>query len=172
MAKKREYTNKWMFNGQELNEVPAGAHGFVYLITDKETGMMYLGKKSFWSKRKLKPTDKRRTTVESDWQHYWSSSDKIKAITKAHGTDRFERRVLAICQLERHMNYLEVKYQFAFNILEQPARWYNDNINGCWYPHLYSDVAEMTTIDERAISATRQCSDTPTEYQRQQPSAQ
>lgn len=172
MAKKREYTNKWMFNGQELNEVPTGAHGFVYLITDKETGMMYLGKKSFWSKRKLKPTDKRRTTVESDWKHYWSSSDKIKAIIKAQGTDRFERIVLAVCQLERHMNYLEVKYQFAFNILEQPDRWYNDNINGCWYPHLYADVASMTSIDKRAISSVREYFDPPTERQQQWSSTQ
>ena len=88
------YTNKWKFNGTELDEVPQNAHGMVYLIVDKETGMKYLGKKSFWSKRKLKPTDKRRTKIESDWKHYYSSSDKIKAIIKEHGAEGFERMFL------------------------------------------------------------------------------
>jgi len=147
------YTNKWKFNGTELDEVPQNAHGMVYLIVDKETGMKYLGKKSFWSKRKLKPTDKRRTKIESDWKHYYSSSDKIKAIIKEHGAERFERHVLAICNLERHMNYLEVKYQFAFNILEEPDTWYNDNINGCWYPHLYRDTSDNSTFDESLIQS-------------------
>ena len=148
---RKEYTNKWQFNGVPLEEVPNKAHGFVYLIIDKETGMKYLGKKSFWSKRKLKPSDKRRTTVESDWRHYWSSSARIKAIIKEHGHERFERHVLAVCNLERHMNYLEVKYQFAFDILEHPDKWYNDNINGCWYPHLYQDVAEQTVVDSALL---------------------
>jgi hypothetical protein len=138
--------NTWFFDGKPVTEVPEGAWGFVYLMVDTKTGMKYLGKKSFWSRRKLKPTDKRRKTVESDWKKYWSSSKKIKAILKEDGCARFERHIIAICNLERHMNYLEVKYQFQYNILEEPDLWYNDNINGCWYPHLYVDVGEHTTF--------------------------
>jgi len=52
----KEYTNYWMFQGEPLMEVPKDASGFVYLIIDKENGMKYIGKKSFWSKRKLKKT--------------------------------------------------------------------------------------------------------------------
>lgn len=154
MAKK-PYTNKWQFNGSIVEELPTNAYGMVYLIVDKETGMKYLGKKSFWSKRKLKPTDKRRTKIESDWKNYYSSSDKIKAIIKEHGNERFERHVLAICNLERHMNYLEVKYQFAFNILEEPDNWYNDNINGCWFPHLYRDTADHSVFNEVLFQSLR-----------------
>lgn len=152
----KEYTNYWMFQGKPLMEVPKDASGFVYLIIDKENGMKYIGKKSFWSKRKLKKTDKRRTTIESDWKHYYSSSDKIKALIKENGVERFERHILAIGKLERYVNYLEVKYQFKFNILEEPEMWYNDNINGCWYPHLYDDidnqVSEDRTILETALT--------------------
>ena len=155
---KKEYTNKWNFNGIDLESIPDHKpHGFIYLIIDKENGMRYLGKKSFWSCRKLKPTDKRRTTVESDWKFYWSSSPKIKALIKEFGNERFERHIIAICNLERHVNYLEVKYQFKYNILEEPDKWYNDNINGCWYPHLYVDIDEKTnfssTIDLDAMIA-------------------
>lgn len=135
-------TPKWTFDDKELDEVPKNAAGFVYLIIDNETGMKYIGKKSFWSRRKLKPSDKRRTTVESDWKSYWSSSKRIKELIKEHGVERFSRKILAICDSDKYTNYLEVKFQFMFNILEEPSMWYNDNINGAWYPHNYQTIKD------------------------------
>lgn len=149
MAKKIiEYKNKWMFNNKPVEEIPNNAVAFVYIIKDSETGKQYIGKKNFWSKRKLKQTDKRRTTIESNWKHYWSSSKTIQELIKQYGTDRFERKILVICDHEKYANYLEVKYQFQFNILEEPDNWYNDNINGNWYPHNYKDIKEKTTFSK------------------------
>lgn len=149
MKKKiKEYTNKWKFKKTDLEEIPDNAVAFVYIITDSETGKKYIGKKNFWSKRKLKPTDKRRTTIESDWKHYWSSSKVIQELIKQHGTDRFSREILVICNHEKYANYLEVKYQFMFNILEEPDNWYNDNINGNWYPHNYKDIKSQVNYGD------------------------
>ena len=67
------------------------------------------------------------------------------------GVERFERHILAIGKLERYVNYLEVKYQFKFNILEEPDMWYNDNINGCWYPHLYDDIGNQVSEDQTIL---------------------
>ena len=60
--------------------------------------------------------------------------------------DAFKREILAVCTTERDMNYLEVKYQFGFNILEQPEGWFNENINGNWYPKNYVGLAERTSF--------------------------
>lgn len=140
-----EYSNPWTFNGVEITE-PSNYHGFVYILTDTRNGKRYIGKKSFWSKITPKGA-KRKKTVESNWRGYYSSSKLIKEIIREHGKDVFKREIIALCELERHMNYLEVKYQFQFNILEQPEQWYNENINGCWYPHLYADVYDKSLIN-------------------------
>ena len=52
--------------------------GFVYLITERDTNKKYVGKKFFWSTRKLPPLkdQKRKRTVkkQSDWMNYYCSS--------------------------------------------------------------------------------------------------
>ena len=35
----------WLFESQEIQELPEDCAGFVYLITNKQTGRMYIGKK-------------------------------------------------------------------------------------------------------------------------------
>lgn len=144
-GKEKPYLNPWLFNGKPFDTVPEGAFGFVYLITEIETGKRYLGKKVFWFKRKQ--AGKRAKVVkESDWKHYWSSCVALKDLVKEKGVDAFKREILAVCTTERDMNYLEVKYQFGFNILEQPEGWFNENINGNWYPKNYVGLAERTSF--------------------------
>jgi hypothetical protein len=150
---KKQYENKWNFKGEALDAIPDKAVGFVYVITDLENGKRYIGKKSFWSKRKLKPTDKRRTTVESDWKHYYSSSEKIKELIKAHGVTRFRRDIIAVCTHDKYVNYLEIKYQMLFGVIENADMWYNDNINGLWYPYNYKTFDAETDIDINILDA-------------------
>lgn len=155
MRKNKSSGSDWIYNGQPFspdNIKELGYHGFVYIIKDLVNGKRYIGKKSFWSTRKLKSTDKRRTTVESNWKKYWSSSETIKELIKEHGHERFEREIIALCKLERDMNYLEVKYQFHFAILENGDQWYNENINGCWFPHLYKDISSRVEISTTIAS--------------------
>ena len=49
-----DYENPWIYDGKEFTSDHIGSHfGFVYRITNKETGRKYIGRKYFWSKRSL-----------------------------------------------------------------------------------------------------------------------
>ena len=65
----------WYMNGEVFDPTEDFLQdyvGFVYCITDKESGKKYVGKKFFWSVRKLPPlkgkTRKRTKRTQSDWQ--------------------------------------------------------------------------------------------------------
>lgn len=106
--------------------------GFVYVITDKSNDKMYVGKKTFWSKKTLPPlkgkTRKRRSVVESDWQKYYGSSDLVKELLVEHGEKNFHREILYFCKSKGEMGYLEAKEQFDRNVLLDD-RYYNGIIN-------------------------------------------
>lgn len=122
----------WYYNNKILEQPPEGYQGFVYLITDKSTGKMYVGKKGFWSKKTLPPlkgkTRKRRSIVESDWQKYYGSSDMVKLLLLEHGPENFYREILYLCRTKGEMGYLEAKEQFARNVLLDD-NYYNGIIN-------------------------------------------
>ncbi len=55
----------WIYNNKPLEEIPEKAYGYVYLITNNQTGKKYIGKKLFWfSKTKQVKGKKKRTKVE------------------------------------------------------------------------------------------------------------
>jgi len=106
--------------------------GFVYVITDKSNNKMYVGKKTFWSKRTLPPlkgkTRKRRSVVESDWKSYYGSSDLVKQLLLEAGEQNFHREILYFCKSKGEMGYLEAKEQFDRNVLLDDS-YYNGIIN-------------------------------------------
>jgi hypothetical protein len=122
----------WYYNDKVLESSPEGYQGFVYVITDKSTGKMYVGKKGFWSKKTLPPlkgkTRKRRSIVESDWQKYYGSSDMVKQLLLEHGAQNFHREILYLCRTKGEMGYLEAKEQFTRNVLLDD-NYYNGIIN-------------------------------------------
>ena len=149
----KETVEPWLFDGKPFTETPAGMSGFCYLIEDLETGRKYIGKKFFWGKRKGKK-------AESDWQKYFSSNAEIKAAAKTN-KKRFKRTILSIHEKERDVNYYEVKYLFAYGVLEQffedgTPVYYNDNINGRWFKYLVYDAPKRSQFatDSRLQSFT------------------
>jgi hypothetical protein len=64
------------------------AFGFIYLIKDKSTGMMYIGRKNFRSLSKL------HKGKESAWRSYASSSEQLQELIKIKGKQNFEFYVL------------------------------------------------------------------------------
>ena len=64
----------WYYNGEQfkLENYPNDSLvGFVYEITEKDTGKKYIGKKLFWSTRRKKVKGRtRRVVSESDWKDY------------------------------------------------------------------------------------------------------
>ena len=136
------YTNPWIFDS-EIFDDPKDFVGFVYLLLDYETGKKYLGKKFFWSYRKI-PGKRNRVKKESDWRNYYSSCEEIKELVKSGNKNRFHRFILSLHSLERDVNYAEVKAQFEFGVLERPDVWYNESINGKWRKSLVSGIGDRS----------------------------
>ena len=107
--------------------------GFVYLITNLSNNKKYIGKKNFWSTRRLPPlkgkTRKRTTKKESDWKDYFGSSEQVKLLVESHGRNNFKREIIHLCNSKGEMSYLEAKEQFDREVLFSDE-YYNEFI-GC-----------------------------------------
>lgn len=121
----------WTYQGKPLDTLPEECVGFVYLITNTKTGRMYVGKKLAKFKRSRPPLkgrkNKRRHTVESDWQDYYGSSDLLIEDVNKLGKEKFKREILYFCRSKGECNYLEAKEQFARGVLESDD-YYNGHI--------------------------------------------
>ena len=151
--KKEVQMDPWLFNGEPFTQEMVGKNaGFVYLITDKVNGKMYIGKKNFSGMRKAKGA-KRRSKIISDWEKYFGSNDIIKQLVKEEGPQRFKREILSVHQLQRDVNYCEVREQWRRNVLEAVDEsgeriYYNENISGKYFPYLvmgWQDRSQLTT---------------------------
>ena len=124
-----------MYDGEEYNPSDDELKeyvGFVYMITDRENDMKYIGKKLFWSKRRLPPlkgkTRKRTKIVQSDWKTYHSSSPNIQKLYEEHGSERFSRVIIRLCRSKGECSYYEAKLQFDNDVLLRDD-FYNGIIN-------------------------------------------
>lgn len=112
----------WLFENKEFTSEEIGDYvGFVYLITDLKNNKMYVGKKNFWSIRKLPPLKgqkrKRTKKAESDWKNYFGSSEAVKLLVEEYGRDSFKREILRLCKTKGEMSYFEAKEQFDREVL-------------------------------------------------------
>jgi hypothetical protein len=122
----------WLYKNEEVVELPEGCEAFVYLITNKTNGMMYVGKKLAKFKVTKAPLkgkkNKRRSTKESDWREYWGSSDRLKADVEQLGPEKFTREILYFCPSRGIASYLEAREQFERKVLETDD-YFNGIIN-------------------------------------------
>jgi len=126
--------SSWTYQGQPFTSDMIGDNvGFVYQITNLQNGKKYIGKKWFWSTRKLPPlkgkTRKRTVKKESDWIKYFGSSEEVKLLVEQHGEDNFHRDILRLCKTKGECTYYEAKFQFDFDVLLRDD-YYNEFI-GC-----------------------------------------
>jgi len=126
----------WLFENKEFD--PADSRidelaGFVYCITDLNNGKKYVGKKTLWSIRRLKPlkgkTRKRIKKAQSDWMKYYGSNEEVKLLVENDGGERFKREIIRLCKTKGLMNYYEAKEQFDREVLFSDE-YYNEFI-GC-----------------------------------------
>jgi len=125
------YDNPWTFDDKEFDSENIGdAYGFVYLITTPE-GQKYIGRKYFWSIRKVKGKSRRQRS-ESDWKTYYGSSDVLKAKIKESDKKFFRREIISLHSTKGDVNVTEVRLQFIMNVLEDES-FINENVNGKWH---------------------------------------
>ena len=106
-------------------------YGFIYLIK-YEDGTKYIGKKSLWTERRLKPrkTDranaKRIVVKESNWRLYNGSTklSKGKTISSKH--------ILKLCKTKTDLTYWETYYLMLNNVLFD-SMYLNQNVMGKFY---------------------------------------
>jgi len=129
----------WLYNGEvieSIEQMPQNTFGFIYQATYIPTNEKYLGKKVLYFNRTLPPLKgmkrKRKVVKESDWQTYYGSHEKIKSLLKENKQDDFQREILEFSFNKKHLTYLETKYLFCNNVLEN-EEYINDNILGKFF---------------------------------------
>ena len=120
------YDNPWTYNGNIIDsEILDNYLGFVYLITNLKNNKKYVGKKLLKFKRtKQVKGKKKKTTIESDWKEYYSSSDELKQDVEKLGVHSFKREILRLCKTKSELSYYEAKHQFEKDVLLSDG-WYN-----------------------------------------------
>jgi hypothetical protein len=115
-------TSDWTYQGEKFDEtLSEGYHGFVYIITNTLTGRKYIGKKSFWSTRRVKVKGKTRRKVkksDSDWRDYFGSSEELLSDVEKAGSANFSREIMLLCQTKSDASYHEARLQFEYRVLE------------------------------------------------------
>ena len=123
----------WYYNEEAFEETPEEYQGFVYMITELDTGKKYIGKKFFWKPKILPKTKTRKrrikTRVESDWRKYYGSSVEVKSLVEEKGVDNYKRDILYLCRTKGECSYYEAKLQFQYDVLLSDD-FYNEFI-GC-----------------------------------------
>jgi hypothetical protein len=115
----------WLYEGEPFTHEYGALHpdwiGFVYLITDTETGEMYVGQKRFHRQKTLPITKNRKrrqkVLVESDWRNYYSSSETIKQNISEGSSDRYIREIIRFGYSKGDLNYLEMIEQVSRGVL-------------------------------------------------------
>jgi hypothetical protein len=139
----------WYYKEQEINsleQLPENLYGFIYLIENKETGRIYIGKKNVFStltkplgKRELAElVDKRRSkkkkvTKESNWLDYWGSNKTLLEEIKEHGYESYKKTILHCCFSKKELTYYEIHYQCMYGVLLPTVLSYNDSILGKFF---------------------------------------
>ena len=124
------YENPWTYQGtaftsDDINDF----FGFVYRITNIQTGKQYIGRKYFTSSRKPRG-GKRKVTTESDWKCYYGSSKELKEDVKELGRSVFRREIISLHRTKGWVNYEETRQLFLNNVLSEDENYYNSNILG------------------------------------------
>ena len=141
----------WNYNGKKIlesSQFPKNTYGFVYKTTHLPSGKAYIGKKIliYTSKAKLTKKDlslyeghlgrKPKYKIikkESDWKNYYGSNKLLKELLEKEPTDHFERYIIKLAPNKKLLTYYETQYQFIYQVLEKPDKFFNDNILGKFF---------------------------------------
>lgn len=120
----------WYYNEQPFtDDMISDAWGFVYLITNLETGRMYIGKKQFFFKKSRQVKGKKKSfLVDSDWLDYYGSNQELREEVENNGPEKFKREILRLCYSKAECSYWEAYEQFVRHALVK-EEYYNSWIS-------------------------------------------
>jgi hypothetical protein len=128
----------WIYNNNEVTELPEDCVGFVYEITNLTNNRKYIGKKlskfskttykTVTQKNGVKKKKKIRSKVDSDWMDYYGSSIELNKDVESLGKDNFAREILFFCKSKAECSYIEAREQFTRRVLES-TDYYNGQIS-------------------------------------------
>ena len=125
-----DYENTWVYKDTTFTSDNIGNFfGFVYRITNLQSGKAYIGRKYFWQFRKPRGKS-RKVRSESDWKRYYGSSEELNADRKLIGNNCFRREIISLHETKGWVNYEETKQLFLNNVLSEDENFYNSNILG------------------------------------------
>ena len=134
----------WLYNDKPFEHTPEEYQGFVYQITELDTGKKYIGKKFFW-KPKISPINKTRkrrvrTRTESDWRTYYGSSKEVQLLVEDKGFDNYKREILHLCKTKGEFSYWELYHQMINHVLPKDE-YYNEFVGAKIHSkHLSKDM--------------------------------
>jgi hypothetical protein len=146
------YLNKDIIS---LEDFPRDTMGFIYKINHIPSNKTYIGKKFlvFTKKQKLgkkelktfegqkgRPLKFKILSKESDWKTYWSSNKQLLELVKNEPKENFQRIILHLASSKKELTYFETKYQFLHEVLENPSKFFNDNILGKFFTRDFGDT--------------------------------
>ena len=116
----------WIYKDKNFSEEQIeDNYGFVYVITNLQTGKKYIGKKFFYSlKTKVIKGKKKRQKLPSDWKTYFGSNTELQNDVKLLGQSMFKREIIYLCKTKGECGYMEAKEQFQKCVLES-NEYYN-----------------------------------------------
>lgn len=130
----------WYYNSFPYTKIHDSQYiGFVYKITEISTGRIYIGMKNFLSTTTKKLgkkalaliTDKRlskkiRSTNESNWKTYNSSSKTLQELIKQN-PDNYYKEIISFHKSKKQLAYAELKQLILNDVLLSP-NFINDYI--------------------------------------------
>ena len=125
-----DYENPWVYKNTTFTSDDIGDFfGFVYRITNLQSGKQYIGRKYFYQFRKPRGKS-RKVKSESDWKKYYGSSDELNTDRKTLGNECFKREIISLHTTKGWVNYEETRQLFLNNVLSENENYYNSNILG------------------------------------------
>ena len=128
----------WLYNNEQIIELPEDCVGFVYLITNLTSNRKYVGKKlakfskttykTVTLKNGTKKKKKIKSKIDSDWLDYYGSSIELNKDVELLGKDNFRREILFFCKSKAECSYIEAREQFTRRVLET-TDYYNGQIS-------------------------------------------
>jgi hypothetical protein len=145
----------WLFNVEFTTDE---WFGFIYKITELDTGREYIGKKQFFNTtRKIVKGKKNRKKVisESNWKVYTGSSEHLNSQISIKGKENYKFEILSLHDSKGSLHYAEVEYQITHNVLREllddgiTKKYFNRAVAGVKF------IPPVESVDETRIAISK-----------------